>query len=210
MVCGFGDSVSYDKLVRSVTGVELDKSSRFTDWSRRPLSEKQLTYALADVTHLRDIYRALKQQVDETDRWDWVEDEMEVLRSIDTYVVQPEDAWERLKMQASRAARARRAQGARRLARARGAGQRPAAQPRPQGRRADRARHAAAARRPRPSTSSAPSSAASAARRPPREIIALHQGRRGAAARSELPPACPSAIAAPRPRAPSATSSACC
>jgi ribonuclease D len=97
-VCGFGDSVSYDNLVRAVVGVDLDKSSRFTDWSHRPLTEKQRTYALADVTHLRDIYHALKLQVDETDRWDWVEDEMEVLRSVDTYVVQPEQAWERLKM----------------------------------------------------------------------------------------------------------------
>jgi ribonuclease D len=97
-VCGFGDSVSYDNLVRAVVGVDLDKSSRFTDWSHRPLTEKQKTYALADVTHLRDIYHALRLQVDETDRWAWVEDEMEILRSIDTYVVQPEQAWERLKM----------------------------------------------------------------------------------------------------------------
>jgi ribonuclease D len=101
-VCGFGDSVSYDNLVRAVCGVELDKSSRFTDWSHRPLTEKQRTYALADVTYLRDIYHALRVQVDETNRWDWVEDELEVLRSIDTYVVQPEQAWERLKMKISR------------------------------------------------------------------------------------------------------------
>jgi ribonuclease D len=101
-VCGFGDSVSYDNLVRSVVGVELDKSSRFTDWSHRPLTEKQKTYALADVTHLRDIYHALKIQVDETGRWDWVEDELEILRSIDTYVVQPEQAWERLKAKIAR------------------------------------------------------------------------------------------------------------
>jgi len=96
-VCGFGDSISYDNLVRSVTGVELDKSSRFTDWSHRPLTEKQRLYALADVTHLRDIYLKLRQQVTETHRWDWVEDELEILRSIDTYVVKPENAWERLK-----------------------------------------------------------------------------------------------------------------
>lgn len=96
-VCGFGDSVSYDNLVRSITKVELDKSSRFTDWSARPLSEKQKTYALADVTHLRDVYAALVKQVDDTGRWDWVEDELAVLESIHTYVVQPEHAWERLK-----------------------------------------------------------------------------------------------------------------
>lgn len=96
-VCGFGDSVSYDNLVRSITKVELDKSSRFTDWSARPLSEKQKVYALADVTHLRDVYAALVKQVDDTGRWDWVEDELAVLESIHTYVVQPEHAWERLK-----------------------------------------------------------------------------------------------------------------
>jgi ribonuclease D len=96
-VCGFGDSVSYDNLVRSIANVELDKSSRFTDWSARPLSEKQRAYALADVTHLRDIYKTLLAQVQETNRWDWVEDELGTLRSIDTYVVQPEHAWVRLK-----------------------------------------------------------------------------------------------------------------
>ncbi|MBI4920733.1 MAG: ribonuclease D [Devosia nanyangense] len=101
-VCGFGDSVSYDNLVRSVTGVELDKSSRFTDWSHRPLTEKQRLYALADVTHLRDIYIKLLEQVTAQHRWDWVEDELEILRSIDTYVVQPENAWERLKSKLSR------------------------------------------------------------------------------------------------------------
>ncbi|HEY0919815.1 ribonuclease D [Devosia sp.] len=96
-VCGFGDSVSYDNLVRSIVSVELDKSSRFTDWSARPLSEKQRLYALGDVTHLRDIYKALVRQVEETKRWDWVEDELSAMRSIDTYVIQPEQAWERLK-----------------------------------------------------------------------------------------------------------------
>ena len=101
-VCGFGDSVSYDNLVRSVTGVDLDKSSRFTDWSHHPLTEKQRLYALADVTHLRDIYMKLQQQVTETSRWDWVEDELQVLRSIDTYVVKPENAWERFKSKLSR------------------------------------------------------------------------------------------------------------
>jgi ribonuclease D len=101
-VCGFGDSVSYDNLVRSITNVELDKSSRFTDWSARPLTEKQRVYAVADVTHLRDIYVELRKQVDATKRWDWVEDELGVLRSIDTYVVQPEQAWERLKMKINR------------------------------------------------------------------------------------------------------------
>ncbi|KKB78098.1 ribonuclease D [Devosia soli] len=101
-VCGFGDSASYDSLVRAICKVELDKSSRFTDWSARPLSEKQRLYALADVTYLRDIYRELRHQVEQTRRWDWVEDELATLRSIDTYVVQPEEAWERLKMKINR------------------------------------------------------------------------------------------------------------
>ncbi len=101
-VCGFGDSISYDNLVRAVTGVELDKSSRFTDWSHRPLTEKQRLYALADVTHLRDIYVKLLEQVTATHRWDWVEDELDILRSIDTYVVKPENAWERLKSKLSK------------------------------------------------------------------------------------------------------------
>ncbi|GHA11675.1 ribonuclease D [Devosia pacifica] len=101
-VCGYGDSVSYDNLVRSITKVSLDKSSRFTDWAARPLSEKQRRYALADVTHLRDIYLALRDKVRDTRRQDWVEDEMSVLRNIDTYVVQPDRAWERLKLKINR------------------------------------------------------------------------------------------------------------
>ncbi|WDR05782.1 ribonuclease D [Devosia rhodophyticola] len=101
-VCGFGDSVSYDNLVRAITAVELDKSSRFTDWSARPLSEKQRLYAAADVTHLRDVYRELTKQVAATRRAGWVDDELTVLRSIDTYVVQPDRAWERLKLKINR------------------------------------------------------------------------------------------------------------
>jgi ribonuclease D len=101
-VCGFGDSISYDNLVRSIANVELDKSSRFTDWSSRPLSERQRQYALADVTYLRDIYRNLRDQVARTRRGDWVSDELALLNSIDTYVVKPERAWERMKTRLSR------------------------------------------------------------------------------------------------------------
>jgi len=101
-VCGYGDSISYDNLVRSIVNVSLDKSSRFTDWSARPLSEKQQVYALADVTHLRPIYRELVRQIDESGRWDWVEDEMSVLRRLDTYVVDPLSAWERVKLKINR------------------------------------------------------------------------------------------------------------
>ena len=96
-VCGHGDSISYDNLVRSIVGEQIDKSSRFTDWSARPLSDKQLAYALADVTHLRDIYQSLKADIAKTRRGSWVADEMAVLESIDTYIVKPEDAWKRLK-----------------------------------------------------------------------------------------------------------------
>ncbi len=98
MVCGFGDSISYDQLVNRVTGEHLDKSSRFTDWTRRPLSTKQLDYALSDVTHLRDIYHHLSASLAAEGRTDWVAEEMEVLTSRTTYDMAPEDAWERLKM----------------------------------------------------------------------------------------------------------------
>jgi ribonuclease D len=92
MVCGFGESISYVNLVKKVTGVDLDKSSRFTDWSRRPLSEKQLHYALADVTHLRDVYRHLKAEIEATSRSEWLNEEMGVLTDSKTYESHPEDA----------------------------------------------------------------------------------------------------------------------
>jgi ribonuclease D len=101
-VCGYGDSASYDTLVRAITNVDLDKSSRFTDWSARPLSEKQMTYAVADVTHLRDIYRSLVERIGELDRWDWVDDEMAALTSLSTYIINPQDAWERLRLRINR------------------------------------------------------------------------------------------------------------
>ncbi|WP_430258515.1 ribonuclease D [Neorhizobium sp. IRS_2294] len=97
MVCGFGDSVSYDQLVNRIKGVQIDKSSRFTDWSRRPLSEKQLDYALADVTHLRDVYLSLKEQLEREGRALWLTEEMAVLESASTYDLHPDDAWLRLK-----------------------------------------------------------------------------------------------------------------
>lgn len=97
MVCGFGDSVSYDQLVSKITGIHLDKSSRFTDWSRRPLSDKQLDYALADVTHLRDVYRTLKDKLEREGRALWLTEEMAILESRETYDLHPDDAWLRLK-----------------------------------------------------------------------------------------------------------------
>lgn len=98
MVCGFGDSISYDQLVQRVCGERIDKSSRFTDWSRRPLSDRQIEYALADVTHLRQVYQALSQRLAEQNRTEWVREEMEVLTSPETYQLEPENAWKRLKL----------------------------------------------------------------------------------------------------------------
>lgn len=98
MVCGYGDSVSYDQLVHKITARRIDKSSRFTDWSQRPLSKKQLNYALSDVTHLCDVYASLNASLKEQDREHWVEEEMATLTSVGTYDLQPEDAWRRMKM----------------------------------------------------------------------------------------------------------------
>lgn len=98
MVCGFGDSISYDQLVNRITGVQIDKSLRFTDWSRRPLSDRQLDYAISDVTHLRDVYHFLAANLAEQGRSSWVKEEMAVLTSIETYDIKPENAWNRLKM----------------------------------------------------------------------------------------------------------------
>ena len=98
MVCGFGDSVSYSNLVKKIVGKDVDKSSRFTDWSRRPLSQKQLVYALGDVTHLRDIYRHLRDDLARTGRAEWLLEEMAILTDPKTYETQPEEAWRRLKL----------------------------------------------------------------------------------------------------------------
>jgi ribonuclease D len=102
MVCGFGDSVSYDKLVARITGVRLDKSSRFADWSQRPLTEKQLTYALSDVTHLRDVYVALSEQLEVSGRSSWLDEEIGVLTDTETYRVDPENTWTRIKVKSGR------------------------------------------------------------------------------------------------------------
>lgn len=98
MVCGYGDSIAYNMLVAKVNGAQIDKSSRFTDWARRPLTEKQLDYALADVTHLRDAYQHLKEKLEKKDRTSWVAEEMKILTSQETYDLPVEKAWTRLKM----------------------------------------------------------------------------------------------------------------
>src|ERR1044071_2939780 len=100
MVLGYGESISYDQLVQRITGDTLDKSNRFTDWTRRPLSEAQITYALADVTHLRPVYRRLAEDLEKRGRAQWAREEMEILTSPDTYRQAPEDAWLRLKTRA--------------------------------------------------------------------------------------------------------------
>src|SRR5262245_51800735 len=97
MVLGYGDSISYDQLVQRITGDNLDKSHRFTDWTRRPLSDAQLAYAVSDVTHLRDIYLKLSTELEARGRVEWMREEMKVLTSPDTYRFEPEHAWERLK-----------------------------------------------------------------------------------------------------------------
>jgi ribonuclease D len=96
MVCGYGDSVSYEQLVNDLAKARVDKSSRFTDWSRRPLSDAQLTYALSDVTHLVKVYEALSADLERTGRSEWLAEEMEVLTSPDTYRADPANAWKRL------------------------------------------------------------------------------------------------------------------
>ena len=97
MVLGYGDSIAYDQLVERITGTRLDKTHRFTDWSHRPLTQEQMTYAIADVTHLRDVFAALDADLKKRGRSEWVAEEMEILTSPKTYDFHPERAWERLR-----------------------------------------------------------------------------------------------------------------
>jgi ribonuclease D len=98
MVCGFGEEVAYDTLVSKLAGAHLDKSSRFTDWARRPLSEAQIRYALGDVTHLRVIYEKLAARIEQAGRTGWVEEELQALLDPNLYRQLPEEAWRRLKL----------------------------------------------------------------------------------------------------------------
>ena len=97
MVCGFGEQVGYETLVRKIAKQSLDKTSRFTDWSRRPLTDAQKAYALADVTHLREIYEYLAGRLEETSRSHWVQEELGVLLAPETYIMEPEHAWKRVR-----------------------------------------------------------------------------------------------------------------
>jgi len=97
MAAGFGEQVAYDALVRSMLKIDIDKSSRFTDWARRPLSEAQLSYALADVTHLAELYPMLHDKLEKANRMSWVEGEMANLTDPALYDSEPQNAWKRLK-----------------------------------------------------------------------------------------------------------------
>ncbi len=97
MVCGFGDQVGYEALVAKLAGANLDKSQRFTDWSQRPLTERQVVYALGDVTHLRKVYLALKERLAKTGRASWLDEEDAVLTSAETYKIDPREMWRRLR-----------------------------------------------------------------------------------------------------------------
>ncbi len=98
MACGYGDTIAYDALVQQILKRRLDKSSRFTDWSRRPLSENQLTYALADVTHLRDLFPKMRDKLERDDRLSWLDEEHANLLDPDIYDTTPENSWQRLKL----------------------------------------------------------------------------------------------------------------
>jgi ribonuclease D len=98
MVCGFGDSVSYETLVRKLAGAQLDKASRFTDWSHRPLTERQIKYALGDVIHLRTVYERLQQRLAKNDRSSWFGEEMAALTDVALYRAEPEESWHRFRL----------------------------------------------------------------------------------------------------------------
>jgi ribonuclease D len=102
MVCGFGDSASYETLCAQLANAKIDKSSRFTDWSNRPLTEKQIVYALGDVSHLRVVYTKLRDQLQKTGRTDWVQEEMAELTSPALYDINPQEVWRRFKWRADK------------------------------------------------------------------------------------------------------------
>ncbi len=98
MVVGFGDQIGYESLIKKTLNVQIDKGSRFTDWSHRPLSDKQLAYAMADVTHLRLAYKQILEDMEKDGRRKWVMEEMDILTSPETYDNHPEEAWQRVKL----------------------------------------------------------------------------------------------------------------
>ena len=102
MVCGYGELASYETLASSLAGAKIDKSSRFTDWAHRPLTEKQLAYALDDVIHLREVYAKLRAKLEKSGRTQWVGEEMGVLTNSATYAIDPQEVWRRLKLRADK------------------------------------------------------------------------------------------------------------
>ncbi len=98
MVCGFGDQVAYDTLVNQIVEKKIDKSSRFTDWSKRPLTDKQINYALSDVTFLRTIYEKLSEELNKSKRISWVKEEFDILNNPDTYSTDPDQSWKKIKL----------------------------------------------------------------------------------------------------------------
>jgi ribonuclease D len=103
MVCGYGESIGYDSLVQSLLDLSIDKSSRFTDWSKRPLATHQLEYALKDVTHLRNLYEEMIEQIVKEKRTEWINEEMAILRDPSTYEIHPDESWKRLKVRSHNA-----------------------------------------------------------------------------------------------------------
>jgi ribonuclease D len=101
MVCGFGEQVGYETLVKKISRQQVDKTSRFTDWSRRPLTDAQKTYAIADVTHLRQVYEFLAKKLEENNRSHWVQEELGILTNPGTYIIEPVNAWKRVKTRTS-------------------------------------------------------------------------------------------------------------
>jgi len=102
MVCGFGEQISYEQLARRLAGAQIDKGSRFTDWCRRPLTQKQIDYAIADVTHLRTIYEKLARQLKKNKRTAWLREEMDVLTSPETYAIDLREVWRRIKVRGAK------------------------------------------------------------------------------------------------------------
>ena len=98
MVCGFGDQVAYETLVNQIAEKRIDKSSRFTDWSKRPLTDKQVNYALSDVTFLRNIYEKLSEELNNSKRLSWVKEEFDILKNPDTYSTDPDQSWKKIKL----------------------------------------------------------------------------------------------------------------
>lgn len=102
MVCGYGEQIGYNNLVSDICKVRLDKGAQFTDWARRPLSKRQLSYALDDVTYLREVFLHLDAELEKRNRNKWVTEEMEILTSPGTYENPPEDSWQRIKIRSSK------------------------------------------------------------------------------------------------------------